>query len=451
MINLKTIFGLSSFVSTTDNLLNLDMFFSVDNRSLTSDNIFIAIVGERYNPLEHLDIVVESGCRFVVYERSSENDELAAPYQNKLVLIRVNEIEAFIAEAGKAVANTFKARGGKIIAISGSNGKTTTKEMLTHILRDSIGNESIAATQKNNNNHLGVPFTLFQIKSSTKVAIVELGSNHPGEIEHLCQIIKPQFGVTTNIGDTHLEFFRTRENVFREEACLAKYCTTAFFKNNDDELLQKLEDEEKFLTYGTNGKDYRFNLDGEYSINGNKIKNENIMGDHNYINLMLSMSIASVVTGRDLSSFSQSASTFLPTTNRSQWIVKDRLHIFLDAYNANPSSMKAALGEFLRYVSAKKVETTDVCVILGDMNELGKDAAKYHEEFGETIDAHLIHKIIFVGKFAAAYSKSYKGEYLEAESVEASKNDILNIMSKHKYIFIKGSRSLQLESILDIR
>ena len=143
MINLKTIYGFQSYISSTDILLNIDMKLSEDNRKLDDESIFVAIVGEKYNPLKYLDQVIENECRFVVYEANKENDELTAPYFDKIVFIRVENIFKFIEEAGKAIANSFRTRGGRIIAIAGSNGKTTTKEMLYQILSEAMGEERV--------------------------------------------------------------------------------------------------------------------------------------------------------------------------------------------------------------------------------------------------------------------------------------------------------------------
>ena len=167
-----------------DNLPVLNI--KVDNRELDSQSLFVAIVGSRFNPLEHLEKVAESGCKYVMCERSQE--ELTKDFQNDINFIFVEDIVKSIQELGHKVAIQFKERGGQIIAISGSNGKTTTKEMLFHLL-DQNFSDQVICTQKNNNNHLGVPFSLFRIREETKFAIIELGSNHPGEIETLCKII----------------------------------------------------------------------------------------------------------------------------------------------------------------------------------------------------------------------------------------------------------------------
>lgn len=456
MINLKTLFGLKSFLRSSDRFLNLDLNLCVDNRDLNHESIFVAIIGTKYNPLDHLDIVLDKGCRFVVYEKSMENDSKVEKYRKSLVLIEVSSIFNFIQEAGRAVANTFKTRGGKIIAISGSNGKTTTKEMLTYLLSKVCSERSVIATQKNNNNHLGVPFTLFQINQNTQYAVVELGSNHPGEIEHLCQILRPQYGVTTNIGDTHLEFFGSRDEVFKEEASLVNFVSHTFFVNDDDEFLKglvgQLNGTQRVLSFGHQAKDFTFNLDMPYSVNKVIVANDNILGRHNFTNLLLAISICHVLTDKNIRDIVSFAADFSPTFNRSQWTMQYGTKIFLDAYNANPSSMKLAVDEFLYdIVNIKKEFPQTVCLILGDMNELGKNEKSFHEEFGKNLNGQGIGLIIFVGRFADSYAKHYRGEYEKYASAKDVKKAIVLHAAKYKYIFIKGSRSLQLETILDIK
>lgn len=449
MINLKTLLGLPSYLESTDNLLSLELYLSVDNRKLNFDGIFVAIVGERYNSLEHLDKVFESGCRFVVYEKNEENDKLIKPWVKKLVFIAVNDILMFVQEAGFAVANIFKARGGKIIGISGSNGKTTTKEMLSHILKQATRDEDIISTQENNNNHLGVPFTLFQIRKETSIAIIELGSNHPGEIEHLCKMIRPQFGLTTNIGDTHLEFFGSRENVFKEEAKLYDYVTEKFFINNDDELLRTLPTSHLSVRYGKNAT---LDLDlANKKLNEYSVENSFLVGKHNFLNLMLSVAVAGEVLKRELIELLSYAKSFAPTDNRSQWVSLNEQEIFLDAYNANPSSMKISLDGFLEHLDSIGAKAEDSCLILGDMNELGANGEKFHQDFGRQMQQLDAGEVIFIGKFAKAYAKGLDRSCKTYESSASCKQKIRSDMSKFKYVFIKGSRSLQLETILDIR
>jgi UDP-N-acetylmuramoyl-tripeptide--D-alanyl-D-alanine ligase len=450
MINLKELSLLKNFIGTTDRLMNVNLQLVTDNRLLTDNDIFIAIVGQKFNPLEHLDKVYESGCRFVIYEKNDANENLVQGHIKKLVFIQVKSIEDFIQEAGRVVAAKFKHRGGSIIAISGSNGKTTTKEMLFHILSKSVGDQKVICTQKNFNNHLGVPFTLFQINEETKYAIVELGSNHPGEIKVLCEILKPQYGVTTNIGDTHLEFFQNRENVFKEEGILHKYAGTKFFLNMDDELLSTIEPQENLHSYGITSDQERLGFEfNSVSINKVVVQNNNITGQHNFYNLAVAYIIAREVLG-DPSKIQEHAETFIPTKNRSEWLSVKNQDIYLDAYNANPSSMILAVKGFADHLGSIGAKQSESCLIIGDMNELGDDASRYHEELGESLNKFEFGKVIFVGHYASEYDKKFSGSSILLNTSVELKNTYNECVAKYKYVFIKGSRSLQLETILDI-
>ena len=450
MVNLQALKKLSTVTdlsSSEDRKLCVD----VDNRLLNSDSLFIAIVGQKYNPLNDLEKVIASGCEFVAYEKNENNDEFINSYTEKINFIAVTDITLFIQEVGKLVADEFRNVGGKIIAISGSNGKTTTKEMLYHIINE-VKRKKVICTQKNNNNHLGVPFTLFQIRPETEYAIIELGSNHPGEIEVLCNIVSPQFGVTTNIGDTHLEFFGDRKSVFEEEGFLHKTTSTCFFKNCDDSYLENITKNDAVVEYGVDGNDYNFdfNIDSVF-VNNIEIKNSQITGKHNYTNLAVSFMIAKhlkVGTDEDLVF---AANSFVPTSNRSQWIDFDEKKVFLDAYNANPSSMKLSLNGFLEKAIQMGGNESTIAIIAGDMNELGENASDFHREVGDFILDKGILTNIFIGKFADDYVADGKAHTFKFESVDALSPHLNELTKSTKYLFIKGSRSLQLERILDIK
>jgi UDP-N-acetylmuramoyl-tripeptide--D-alanyl-D-alanine ligase len=451
MINLNKLYNIENVLTNPNHNLNGSFSFEVDNRLISESSIFIAIVGERYNPLSEIQKIIDSGCRIVVYEKKSENDKLVSDYQEEIEFVAVDCIIGFIQNAGKEVATSFKETGGKVIAISGSNGKTTTKEMLYHLI-DGVNPGEVICTQKNNNNHLGVPFTLFQIKENTKYAIIELGSNHPGEIETLCRIIKPQYGVTTNIGDTHLEFFQNRENVFKEEAILYNYTSEIFFKNNDDELLKKLENSSVVKSYGEGDNDYSILCDvSKAVINQKTISNSSLTGKHNFINLSVAYAICESILDFNGEKLIELASSFRPTANRSEWITRDDKKYFLDAYNANPSSMKVAVDGFLEHTSKNGISLSEVTLILGDMNELGSDASSFHRSTGKYVTDKKVGNIIFIGNFADDYDAPGSTNVNKFKSVDEMAADFKNITNNSKYIFIKGSRSLQLERILDIK
>lgn len=424
-------------------------YFKVDNRELNNKSIFIVYVGSKFNPLDHIDKIVKSGCKYVAVENKPENLEKIKKHHNEIHFIIVKNIIEFTQKAGAVTAENFKNNGGNLIAISGSNGKTTTKEMLTHILCDQAGSDKVFSTQKNNNNHIGVPFTLFQADEFKKFGVIELGSNHPGEIEVLCKIVKPQFGITTNIGDTHLEFFQNRENVFKEEGILHKY-TEVFFQNLDDEFLKTLETKKNWLTFGIEDSNNKLEVFvDKFNYNGKEIKNSFVTGSHNHLNLFVASLIATRVLKTNWESLENSIINFQPTHNRSQWLKFKDHKVFLDAYNANPSSMRLAIKGFSDYLGSIGASQEDSLLIIGDMNELGEKSDHFHQELGGFLNQFSFGEIYFVGRFAKDYIKDFHGKKITAEKVEDLADRFRS--ADKKYVFIKGSRSLQLETILDIR
>lgn len=457
MIKVEDFKNCSSYISMNSNIdLGLDVSLSTDSRSLKSDDVFLAITGERFNALSFLDKVVESGCKIVIYTKNTSNDEIVEKYKNKLKFVSTNNSIKFYQELTSILAVRFQKNGGKLIAISGSNGKTTTKEMLYHLLK-SVHPETIC-TQKNNNNHIGVPLTLLQITTKTKYAIIELGSNHPGEIKVLCDICCPAIGITTNIGDTHLEFFDNQENVFKEEGYLytavksVEHSERIFFKNSDDKFLKTQANESFVRNFGFNGDNYKFTIDKESAIVNNncyehKITNRHITGKHNFYNLCVAFSIAKEIDGLNEDKYLKASSEFSPTENRSQWIKIDSIEVFLDAYNANPSSMMAAINGFVEKVG----KDSDYCLILGDMNELGEMAPEHHKNLAKNLIESSYKNLFFVGRHANDYNAGCDNFGSVYKSTKELKSQFKNaVLDKYKYVFIKGSRSLQLESLIDI-
>jgi UDP-N-acetylmuramoyl-tripeptide--D-alanyl-D-alanine ligase len=442
-----------SFQSDVD--LNKEVKISTDTRNLIPDDVFLALTGEKFNALKFLDQVIKRGCKFVIYTKNDGNDEIIKKYQDRLVFIETKNSEQFLQQITNCVAADFQNNGGKLIAISGSNGKTTTKEMLFHLL--SSVHKEIICTQKNNNNHIGVPLTLLQINKNTKFAIVELGSNHPGEIELLCKICVPRIGVTTNIGDTHLEFFKNRESVFQEEGFLLEAIKNnkngeKFFVNSDDEFLKNLESEEISVAFGKNASNFQFIFEKDHAIVKNNkyefnITNKLITGQHNLFNLCVAFSIAKEIDETNTQKYLEAAQKFKPTANRSQWLKANGKDIFLDAYNANPSSMWAAICGFVEKVG----HDSNYCLILGDMNELGDDAASYHTELATKLLNKNFKNFFFIGDFANSYNAGCSNSGVTFQSTESFKQQFSEaVLDKFDYIFIKGSRSLQLESLVDI-
>lgn len=451
----KKITGIVDIKGDIQALSDIELRFSTDTRDMRRGDCFIAIDGKRYRPLDHIDGLKD--CLLIIYENTETNVNLVSNYKGKIVMVAVDNIIVFMQSLAQTLAKEFTARGGKIIAVGGSNGKTTTKDMLYHLL-SSIGAKAVR-TLKNNNNHIGVPLTLFQIDSDDEFCVLELGSNHPGEIKALCEIACPNYGVVTNIGDSHLEFFKDREGVMKEEGYLytaifkESKAECGFFLNLDDPYLSRLKKRDGVMSYGSNEnsdfivKAYNDHVDIIFDSASIKIENSDLLGEHNFMNLGVAFVVASYFVKGKKESLLKAAESFVPKNNRSQWMSLGDSRVFLDAYNANPSSMKAALSAFSDFLDAQTKDLS--AVILGDMNELGENSREFHAEIGRFC-SHLGFKhMFFIGRYSKAYMEGgCAGEtYTSAHDFIEKNRDFFK---KYNHVFIKGSRSLQLESILDI-
>lgn len=464
MVNLSLINECPSVLTKVNRKDHLK-FYS-DTRKYTHPGFFVAIPGVKVNPLDVIDNLLKQGCPLVVYQKDLVNDEKVKILKTNYPLtefVAVKDSVTFLQELSHLHIEEWKKKDSThtVFAISGSNGKTTHKEMLSFILKE-IFPGKVVATEKNNNNHLGVPLTLLEVEASTKIVVLELGSNHPGEIKVLCDIARPNAGLTTNIGATHLEFFGDEEAVFKEESYLyqaVKEVTGGegfYLINRDDSFLKNLPLTKGSISYGEeshsmakisfleNGAEIHFEGKTYSAINNQ------ITGRHNKLNLVTTLFIASKIFPIYQKQFEEACKQFRPTKNRSEWITFDGRSIFLDAYNANPSSMKAALAGFKESVLEQGHKIQDTCIVLGDMNELGDSTPRYHEEIGDFLKKLGFPNVYFVGQYAAHYLKGYPEGHPRTSSSAFKKEYREECLKKYSIHFIKGSRSLQLESLFVI-
>ncbi|MEX0798175.1 MAG: Mur ligase family protein, partial [Bacteriovoracaceae bacterium] len=334
MNTLKEILGLPGVKESFGKTVREDspLSISTDSRTIHSGQSFLALEGAKFKPMKFLEQLEQAPVVF--YEKNPFNDKLARQARDKHFFVAVNDSVRFLQDIGSLAAKSFVSNGGKLIAIAGSNGKTTTKEMLFHLLK-SFEPETVC-TKKNNNNHIGVPLTLLQIESKTKFCVLELGSNHPEEIRFLCEISCPNIGVVTNIGDTHLEFFGSREEVFKEEGSLyeaidnSSWASKLFFLNTDDQFLSQLPKKKHVIAYGKDdGNDIQVNASFDHALlrleQGFEktelcLLNDNITGEHNFINLSVAFIMARRLLKRTSKDLLAKAQSFVPTSNRSEWI-----------------------------------------------------------------------------------------------------------------------------------
>lgn len=459
MIDTRLIADCQSVLAIAGKLNQSLVSVCTDSRRYEHPALFIAFPGAKHNPLDYADDLLRKGCPILVYQKSEENEHTIAGLRKiyaDRVFVAVRDAVSFTQELGALHVRQWQATGGVVFAISGSNGKTTHKEMLAFMLKKVLPGQ-IVATEKNNNNHLGVPLTLLQIRPETKICVLELGSNHPGEIKVLCDIANPDAGIVTNIGATHLEFFGTEHAVFLEEGYLYQAIAKGpYFQNMDDAFLRDQPRRPSTVSYSTKDPaDLRFKIGFDHvevsGLLGTRVlRNSFITGAHNFLNLATAWSIAASLAPEHSEALSAAAAEFRPTANRSEWVQFGEQQVYLDAYNANPSSMKAAIAGFFDWLSAHNVSPSSAVVVLGDMNELGDGTPQYHREVAEFLKQWPAAQVIFVGRFAAHYVDGLGGGLSYANALALKGSEWARVTQGKRYALIKGSRSLQLESLIAI-
>jgi len=349
-----------------------------------------------------------------------------------------------------------------IIAITGTNGKTTTKELVAAVLSTK---NNVYYTKGNLNNHIGVPLSLLELRKEHQIAVIEMGASAVGEIAFLCSMVRPNYGIITNIGKAHLETFESFENVARAKSELYQYLYArngTAFVNYDNEVLEDLNPPKKTIYYGksqfthcqgklTENTDYveLAWTSVETSVNqasdriwtdSNKYIKSNLVGSYNFENILAAICVGDFFGIEDIY-IKEAIENYIPKNNRSQYIKTDNNNLIIDCYNANPTSMKHAILDFAKF----KVDKGDKTLILGDMLELGKYSQIEHDCVLQTVEDVGLTDIYIVGK---EFNKSNKGydkcfatveeliKYLEANPI------------KNHTILIKGSRGVMLEKVI---
>jgi UDP-N-acetylmuramoyl-tripeptide--D-alanyl-D-alanine ligase len=337
-----------------------------------------------------------------------------------------------------------------VIAITGTNGKTTTKELIHAVLSKKY---NVKSTIGNFNNHIGVPLTILSISENHEFAVVEMGANHIGEIKFLCEIAKPNFGIITNVGKAHLEGFGSFEGVKKAKQELYSYIRGIkgkVFINYDNDVLTKLMLNQEKVTFGTRQKYFCFgetiysNPFLKISWNQQNVAKSiqtNLIGEYNFENVMSAICIADYF-GVAENDIVHAIENYFPTNNRSQYIETDNNTIILDAYNANPTSMAAAIINF------NKINFANKTLIIGDMLELGKSSSIEHSKIIDLVKSFTFSKIYLVGK--KFYEQKIPDNFNRFLNVEELISFIKQAPLSSSLILIKASRGIKLELIKDI-
>ncbi len=446
---------------------NKDQFFgkirqvervSTDTRTIQEGDLFLALSGENFDGNKFIESAITKGASGCIY-RIDENFNASDLFTKfpEVFLIGVDNTEKYLQDLAKFHQNNWRSRSNnsKTIGITGSNGKTTTKELLAYICESLFPGE-VLYTSGNLNNHLGVPMTMLRLKNKHRICILEMGTNHPGEIPFLCNLGDPDAGIITTVGQSHLEFFETEENVFKEKRSLYDYVNNkkGFFSiDGDNRHLKKLILDDLTVSVGLRDGNTKAVLTGtKMELKGKvdlTLEAPSLFGVHNFKNLALSASLMVQMFPEKIKEIESCCLNIsLPSNNRSELIDRDGKSIFLDAYNANPSSMIASLETFTTFLKDRSKDLSKSLFVLGDMNELGNRSPEYHEEIGRYLKSLNISEVIFVGRFSKFYNKGYSEAGKCYANVDELKHDWADCYERYSNFFLKGSRTLQLETLV---
>lgn len=411
-----------------------------DTRNIIPGSVFFCLKGANFNGNKFAHEALSKGAAYIVADEPEVITDDRILYTGD-VLQTLQELAAYH-------RNSIPT---KILAIGGSNGKTTTKELCNMVLG---AEKNVTATRGNLNNHIGVPLTLLELTGAEDIAIIELGTNHPGEMKLLCDLVKADIGLVTNVGKEHLEGFGNIEAVAREESelYLSLMETNGLaLVNADDTWLGNMAKrlKNKFV-YGlqsvadlqgtvVNAMPFlRFNL--QYKGQTYGPYTSQLGGEYNLYNILGAIS-AGIQSGLDIENCAENACKYKPSNNRSEWIEKNGKTILLDAYNANPSSMEAALKSFAGIEGNKSV-------LLGDMLELGSFSEAEHTEIlNLAVSLGFDHILVSGSEFGKAAVKDEHLHYFE------NTDSLVAWLQQHplpsEYVMIKGSRGMKMEKTLD--
>ena len=413
---------------------------STDTRNITEGSLFFALKGENFDANTMVDKALDNGaCHVVTTNKAYEGDPRATVVDDtlktlqQLALYHRDHLEI------------------PVVGITGTNGKTTTKELVSAVLRKKY---NVYSTKGNLNNHIGVPLSILSISDDVEMAVIEMGASHPNEIKELSSIVKPTSGLITNVGIAHIQGFGSFDGVKKTKAELYTQLKstggTIFINATNDDLVEMLGDYDRCISYGTDMEQClidghviemseTLNFEWRYNNGAYKDVRTNLTGAYNLENALAAATVGSFY-GVNECDICEAISSYTPTNSRSQIIVTGRNRIVMDAYNANPSSMNASLDNFASLPGDNKT------LVLGAMRELGSQQDVQHERLLEKIKDYDFDSVFLVGeefrKFSSAYPQfKFVDNAAELSGDMSSLND--------RYMLVKGSRSNKLEQLLD--
>jgi UDP-N-acetylmuramoyl-tripeptide--D-alanyl-D-alanine ligase len=410
----------------------------IDTRKMVKDCFFVALKGDNFNANTFASNALSSGAKIVLIDD---------------VHFYINENTILVEDCLKTLQSLAKFHrkflNTRIIALTGSNGKTTTKELIYSVLSKKF---NTLATNGNFNNHIGVPLTLLRLNSSHEMAVVEMGANHQKEIEFLCDIAQPDFGYITNFGKAHLEGFGGVEGVIKGKSEMYVHLienSKFIFINADDMKQMEKAKGGKLITFATDSTKMPFFLFNQIEANPFVKVNfhdynfmSNLTGIYNATNVIAAISIG-LYFDLKIDDIQKAIKEYLPDNNRSQIIDKNSNKILLDAYNANPSSMIVAITHFVNYYKKDKV------LFLGDMFELGEQTMEEHTSIVHFMKDQGDSICFFIGKYF--YDCKVDADHLFFfENISELQYFLNSYPIQNKSILIKGSRGIALEQVLEM-
>lgn len=408
---------------------------STDTRQITPGSLFFALRGDKFNANEFAAQALEKGASYAVVDD--------ATYAKSEKFLLVKDSLGMLQALAKHHRRQLKI---PVVGLTGSNGKTTSKELVLAVLSKKF---KTYATKGNLNNHIGVPLTILSIDHSYEMAVVEMGANHLGEIALLCSIANPTHGFITNIGRAHIGTFGGFENIIRGKSELYQHLITTngtVFINSQNEILANMAKRFKQPYFYPAKGDYLYAqlLDADpfirFKSEGEEVQTQ-LMGAYNFENIAAALCIGKFF-GVDPTAANKAVAEYVPGNMRSQIIKKGSNTIILDAYNANPSSMEAAIENLATMKADKKV------AIVGDMFELEDEAAKEHARMGELLKSKKFDSVYLCGSLM----KEAKKTFTEAIHFE-KKDQLIELLKQHPIngatILVKASRGIGLETIVE--
>ena len=409
---------------------------TTDSRKVEQDAVFFALKGENFDANDFALQVAEQGMASLVVA-----DRKSLPQHERILIVddtlkTLQDLAAYHRSQCKAT----------VLSITGTNGKTTTKELVSAVLAQKY---NIIHTMGNLNNHIGVPLTLLSIKPETEIAVVEMGANHPGEIDFLCKIADPDYGLITNIGKAHLEGFGSFEGIIQTKTALYRHVEAhgkAVFVNQSNPLLWELSEGQERISYGRHCAAFCPVAPGACNpylsvVWRKRLVQTHLVGSYNFENVAAAIGVGQYFGVED-DKIVEALEAYTPTNSRSQVIESGKNRIIMDAYNANPTSMRAALINFANICGEQHL------LILGDMRELGTASEEEHRNILALMKELRFKDALLVGPNFCAYNDN--PAWLTFDNIKDLCQYLESSPVSEKTILVKGSNSIQLGKVLPL-